>query len=225
MPPVNLQATMRTTKTGWIDVNPETSLQPPLGMPLSKRVLDIAVTGPALLLLSPFFAFIALCIKLDNKGPVFFKQNRYGLDGSIFQVYKFRSMTYQPDAGFVQATKHDARVTRIGAFIRRTSIDELPQLINVLKGEMSLVGPRPHPVSLDDDFAQRITGFMQRYGATPGITGWAQINGFRGETKTLEDMQGRFDHDMQYIEMRDLKLDIRIIVKTAIGGWTDANAY
>ena len=201
---------------------------PPLtqkSIPASKRALDIAITAPALLLLSPFLALVAVCIKLDNKGPIFFKQSRYGLGGCVFQVYKFRSMTYQPNAEFVQASKHDNRVTRVGAFIRRTSIDELPQLINVLKGEMSLVGPRPHPLSLDDDFAQRINGFMQRYGATPGITGWAQINGFRGETKTLEDMQGRFDHDIQYIEKRNLMLDIRIILKTAIGGWTDANAY
>ena len=201
---------------------------PPLtqkSIPASKRALDIAITAPALLLLSPFLALVAVCIKLDNKGPIFFKQSRYGLGGCVFQVYKFRSMTYQPNAEFVQASKHDSRVTRVGAFIRRTSIDELPQLINVLKGEMSLVGPRPHPLSLDDDFAQRINGFMQRYGATPGITGWAQINGFRGETKTLEDMQGRFDHDIQYIKKRNLMLDIRIILKTAIGGWTDANAY
>lgn len=194
-------------------------------MPLAKRLLDIAVTGPTLLLLSPFLAAVAICIKLDNKGPVLFRQKRYGLGGAIFEVYKFRSMTHQPNADFVQATKHDARITRVGAFIRRTSIDELPQLINVLKGEMSLVGPRPHPLSLDDDFKQRIPDFMQRYAATPGITGLAQIQGFRGETKTLQDMQNRFEHDIQYIKSRNLMMDIRIIVKTAIGGWTDSNAY
>jgi len=194
-------------------------------MPVAKRLLDLAITVPALLLLSPFLALVALCIKLDNPGPVFFKQKRYGLGGSIFEVYKFRSMTHAPGAAFVQAKKHDARATRVGAFIRRTSIDELPQLFNVLKGEMSLVGPRPHPLSLDDDFQQRIPNFMQRYSATPGITGWAQINGFRGETRSLEDMQGRYEHDMQYIFKRNLMMDLRIILGTAIGGWTDNNAY
>lgn len=225
MPRASQLAITPTTKIGWTDVNTTTASAVKNEMPTSKRLLDIAVTAPALVLLSPFLALVAIAIKLDNKGPVFFKQNRYGLGGSVFQVYKFRSMTYQPDAGFVQATKNDARVTRVGAFIRRTSIDELPQLINVIKGEMSLVGPRPHPLSLDDDFQQRIDGFMLRYGATPGITGWAQINGYRGETKTLQDMQGRYDHDMQYIEKRNLLLDMRIILKTAVGGWTDANAY
>lgn len=194
-------------------------------MPVTKRLLDLFITVPALLLLSPFLALVALCIKLDNPGPVFFKQKRYGLAGQIFEVYKFRSMSHQPDAEFVQAKKNDARVTRVGAIIRRTSIDELPQLLNVLKGEMSLVGPRPHPLSLDDDFSQRIPNFMQRYGATPGITGWAQINGFRGETRTLEDMQARYEHDMQYIAQRNVLMDLRIIFNTAIGGWTDANAY
>lgn len=203
----------------------ELSTAPAQGMPITKRALDIAITAPALITLLPLFALTALCIKLDNKGPVFFKQKRYGLGGKTFEVYKFRSMTYAPEAVFSQATKNDSRITRVGAFIRSTSIDELPQLINVVKGEMSLVGPRPHPLSLDDDFNQRIPGFMERYGATPGITGWAQVNGFRGETRTLEDMQNRFNHDMQYISKRNLLLDIRIIAKTAISGWTDSNAY
>ncbi len=194
-------------------------------MPMSKRALDLAITVPAIVLLSPFLAITALCIKLDNPGPVLFKQKRYGLGGSIFHVYKFRSMSFQPDAEFVQAKKNDARVTRVGAVIRRTSIDELPQLFNVLKGEMSLVGPRPHPLSLDDDYRQCIPELMKRYGATPGITGWAQINGLRGETRTVEDMQARINHDLQYIATRNTMMDIRIVLRTAIGGWTDPNAY
>lgn len=199
-------------------------------MPVSKRILDLSLALPALLVLAPLLAIVAVAIKRDNPGPALFKQKRYGLGGRIFDVYKFRSMSCEstPDSAstaFVQAMKNDARVTRIGAFIRRTSIDELPQLINVLKGEMSLVGPRPHPLALDDNFSQRIPDLMQRYGATPGITGWAQINGFRGETRALSDMKGRFDLDMAYIEQRNLWLDIKIISKTAVGGWTDANAY
>lgn len=206
----------------------DVSLPAPAAMPLSKRLLDLCLALPALLVLSPLLAIIAGGIKRDAPGPVFFKQKRYGLGGKVFDVYKFRSMAFEAKpatAPYAQATQHDPRVTRIGAFIRRTSIDELPQLINVVKGEMSLVGPRPHPLALDDDFSQRIPTLMQRYAATPGITGWAQINGFRGETRALADMQGRFDFDMAYIKQRNLWLDIKIIVKTALGGWTDANAY
>lgn len=207
-------------------MNTET-LQAPAtpAMPASKRLLDLALTVPALLLLAPALALVALWIKLDSPGPVLFRQKRYGLGGRVIEVFKFRSMCFDPGARFVQASKDDPRITRVGAFIRRTSIDELPQLFNVLRGDMSLVGPRPHPLALDDDFSGRIPGFMQRYGATPGITGWAQINGHRGETRTLEDMRARYEHDMQYLAERNLGLDIRIIARTAVGGWTDANAY
>lgn len=193
--------------------------------PIDKRLMDVAIALPALIFLAPFFALIGLCIKLEDPGPVFFKQKRYGLGAKIFEVYKFRSMTFAPKAEFSQAVKNDPRVTRIGAFIRRTSIDELPQLINVLLGDMSLVGPRPHPLSLDNDYKQRIPDLMHRYNAIPGITGWAQINGLRGETRTVEDMKARVEHDLHYVDHRSLLLDFRIILKTAVGGWTDPNAY
>jgi len=161
----------------------------------------------------------------QTPGPALFVQDRYGRGGKTFGVYKFRSMRFAPESAFVQATQGDSRVTGVGAFIRRTSIDELPQLFNVIKGEMSLVGPRPHPLKLDDAFSERIDGFMNRYNATPGITGLAQISGFRGETRTLEDMQSRFECDLEYIRTRSLFMDLRIICNTALSGWTDKNAY
>ena len=143
-----------------------------------------------------------------------FKQQRNGWGGKLFDVWKFRSMYEQEGEAFKQATQNDPRVTTVGRFIRRTSIDELPQLFNVLQGNMSLVGPRPHPVPLDDYFSKKIEAYFARHMIKPGITGLAQVNGFRGETETLDKMVGRFDYDLHYINNWSILLDLRILVKT-----------
>ncbi len=192
-----------------------------------KLIEDKLLASLALLLLGPLLVVIALLIKLDSPGPVFFRQKRYGFNHRPIMVYKFRTM-YHDSSGtqpFRQATRNDSRITRIGAFLRRTSLDELPQLFNVIDGSMSLVGPRPHPVELDDRFRQLIQGFEGRHNVKPGITGWAQINGFRGETDTLEKMEARIAHDIFYIENWSLWLDIKILIRTALGGWSGENAY
>ncbi len=181
----------------------------------------------AVILLAPVFVVIALLIKLDSPGPVLFRQRRYGFNKRPIMVYKFRTM-HHDSAGnqrFRQATKHDKRVTRLGRLLRKTSLDELPQLFNVLEGKMSLVGPRPHPVQLDDHFKRLIEGLDERHCVKPGITGWAQINGFRGETDTLDKMEARIAYDIAYIENWSLWLDIKILLRTAVGGWVDDNAY
>jgi putative colanic acid biosynthesis UDP-glucose lipid carrier transferase len=169
---------------------------------------------------------MALAIKLDSRGPVLFRQNRVGFNGNIFQVLKFRTMTHapEPDGELPQARRNDSRVTRIGKILRRTSLDELPQLVNVLRGDMSLVGPRPHAVPHDEYFAARINGYLGRHRMQPGITGWAQVNGLRGETETLGKMQRRVDHDLAYIEDWSLLLDLRIILRTLLC-LVDRNAY
>lgn len=190
-----------------------------------KAVMDRLVSLALLVLLSPLLALIALAIKIDSPGPVLFSQPRHGGGGRIITVYKFRSMTHGDARDFRQARKNDSRVTRTGAFLRRTSLDELPQLLNVLRGEMSLVGPRPHPLALNREFSGRLADYMQRHRVKPGITGLAQINGYRGETDTLEKMKKRLEYDLEYIENWSLLLDIRILARTAIAGWTDRNAY
>ncbi|WP_197469795.1 sugar transferase, partial [Alcanivorax sp. HI0033] len=162
------------------------------GISRSKRMLDITVAVMALLLLSPVFLVIAISVSLSSSGPVLFKQKRSGLYGAPFEIYKFRSMKVHDENGVVtQAKKNDERVTTVGRFIRRTSLDELPQFINVLKGEMSLVGPRPHALSHDKYYGERIESYNCRFFVKPGITGWAQINGSRGETETLKKMEDR----------------------------------
>ncbi|WP_407275612.1 undecaprenyl-phosphate glucose phosphotransferase [Halothiobacillus sp. DCM-1] len=190
---------------------------------LEDRVLAFLI----LLLISPVLVVIALGVKVSSKGPVLYKQRRHGWDGKPFNIYKFRSMKEEPDAtGEVpQAIKGDSRVTRFGAFLRRTSLDELPQFINVLQGRMSIVGPRPHAVEHNELYKSQIDGYMLRHKVKPGITGWAQINGWRGETETLDKMQKRIEYDLYYIEHWSLAFDLKIIFLTLFRGFVHKNAY
>lgn len=190
-----------------------------------KRVIDIILAGLLLILLAPLLLVIAVAIKLDSRGPVLFRQRRYGFNNESIIIYKFRSMRHEPEAPFRQATSTDPRVTAFGHFLRRSSFDELPQLFNVLAGTMSLVGPRPHPVELNQHFAAVIEGYMGRHRVKPGITGLAQINGLRGETDTLEKMRARVEHDIHYIENWSLALDLRILALTSFKSWSGPNAY
>ena len=182
---------------------------------LLKRASDIVLAFLILLAIAPLFAAIALAVKASSPGPVIFRQRRYGLDGEEIMVYKFRSMRVTEDGAVIrQATRDDERITAIGAFLRRTSLDELPQFINVLQGRMSIVGPRPHAVAHNELYRKLITGYMQRHKVKPGITGWAQVNGLRGETATLERMRARIEHDLDYLRNWSLRLDLYIIAKT-----------
>jgi Undecaprenyl-phosphate glucose phosphotransferase len=184
---------------------------------IAKRLLDLVGASLALILLSPLMLLAAIAIKLDTPGPVLFRQRRYGDNRDTFQVYKFRTMTLEgSQAPFRQATAGDARITRVGRWLRRTNIDELPQLVNVLEGSMSLVGPRPHPVALDDRFMPLIGAFARRYRIKPGITGWAQVNGHRGETDTIEKMRARVEADLFYMRNWSLWLDLRILLLTLV---------
>ena len=180
-----------------------------------KRGTDILVAGVALVLLAPLMLLIALAVRLSSPGPVIFRQRRYGLYGEEIYIYKFRSMTVLDDgADIMQARKNDGRVTRIGAFLRRTSLDELPQFINALQGRMSVVGPRPHAVAHNEQYRKLIKGYMLRHKVKPGITGWAQVNGLRGETATLDRMEARIQYDLDYLRNWSLWLDLWIILKT-----------
>lgn len=191
-----------------------------------KRIEDMLVGGLILLLISPLMLLIAVGIKLTSPGAVLFKQRRYGLKGDVVEVWKFRSMTVCDDGDrIVQAQKNDARVTPFGAFLRRTSLDELPQFINVLQGQMSIVGPRPHAVAHNEEYRRLIHGYMLRHKVKPGITGWAQVNGWRGETDTLDKMQGRVDCDLAYVRNWSLWLDIKIIFMTVFKGFFGKNVY
>jgi len=180
-----------------------------------KRVADIGFAAGILILISPVLFVIAIGVKLSSPGPVIFKQRRYGLDGQEILVYKFRSMTVTEDGTKVtQATKNDQRVTKFGAFLRKSSLDELPQFLNVLQGRMSVVGPRPHAVSHNEMYRKLIKGYMIRHKVKPGITGWAQVNGLRGETETLDKMKARIDYDIDYLRNWSPKLDMYIILRT-----------
>ncbi|NQY88102.1 MAG: undecaprenyl-phosphate glucose phosphotransferase [Colwellia sp.] len=192
-----------------------------------KRAEDLILGSMILCLIAIPMCFIALAIKLTSKGPIIFKQKRYGLDGKEIQIYKFRSMAlvHKRINDVVQATKFDARITPIGAILRRTSLDELPQFINVLQGNMSIVGPRPHAVVHNEEYRQLIDGYMLRHKAKPGITGWAQINGWRGETDTLLKMEKRIEFDLTYIQRWSLLFDLKIILLTIFKGFIDKNAY
>lgn len=191
-----------------------------------KRLTDLAITSVLLLLLAIPMAIIAVAIKLTSPGPVFFRQRRYGLDGREILVWKFRSMQVMENGGVVtQATKNDPRVTRLGSILRRTSLDELPQLFNVLEGTMSLVGPRPHATAHNEHYRQVIDGYMLRHKVRPGITGLAQVNGWRGETNTLEKMAKRVEFDHRYIHNWSWWLDLRILFRTAFVVFGAKNAY
>ena len=193
---------------------------------LLKRTLDIAVSLVGLLLLSPILISIAVAIKVTSPGPVFFKQTRYGLNGRPIKVWKFRSMKTMDDGAVVrQAQKNDSRLTSIGGFLRSSSLDELPQFLNVLGGSMSVVGPRPHAVAHNEMYRDLIPGYMLRHKVKPGITGWAQINGWRGETDTLDKMHKRIEFDIEYIRRWSIWLDIKIIWMTAFKGFFGSNAY
>lgn len=192
---------------------------------LAKRIEDIVFGSIALLLLGPLMLLIALVVKLDSPGPVLFCQPRSGRQREIICIYKFRTMYARRDNSFRQARRHDPRVTRFGAFLRRTSLDELPQLFNVIQGSMSLVGPRPHPLQLDEDFSYAVPTLSSRYHVKPGITGWAQINGFRGETRHVRDMVRRVEHDRHYIRHWSFWLDVKILCLTVVKGWTHDNAF
>lgn len=194
---------------------------------LIKTIEDRVLSALILLLISPLLLLIAVGVKLSSPGPVLFRQKRLGLGGEEITVLKFRSMKLHADAPgqVTQATKNDERVTPFGAFLRRTSLDELPQFFNVLRGEMSIVGPRPHALAHNEQYKELVDRYMLRHLMKPGITGWAQINGFRGETDTLEKMEKRVEHDLYYIEHWSLWLDLRIIALTIVRGFKDGNAY
>lgn len=180
-----------------------------------KRWIDVLIASLALVVLLPVGLLVALAIKIESPGPVLFWQLRYGRNRSSFYICKFRSMTVTESKGdFTQATRNDARVTRIGKFLRSTSLDELPQLYNVLRGEMSLVGPRPHAIAMDDAFAEVISNFNDRHLVRPGLTGLAQVSGFRGPTEALEHIQYRVHHDRLYISKWSVLLDMKILVRT-----------
>ena len=192
-----------------------------------KLLEDKVLSFFLLIMFSPLILLIALAVKLESEGPVLFRQSRKGFNGKNFSVFKFRTMYHNrpSDIGSAQAKQNDSRVTTIGRFLRRTSLDELPQLLNVINGNMSLVGPRPHPNALDDEFCNVISGYFARHRVKPGITGWAQVNGFRGETDIPEKMQSRIEHDMHYIENWSFWLDAKILVMTAIVVGFQKNAY
>lgn len=193
---------------------------------LVKRLSDIVIASLLLVLLAPLLLVIALAVKATSPGPVVFKQRRYGLDGKEIVVYKFRSMRVCEDGGAIrQAQKGDPRITPVGAFLRRSSLDELPQFVNVLQGRMSLVGPRPHAVAHNELYRKLINGYMVRHKVKPGITGWAQVNGCRGETDSLEKMQTRIDLDLEYLRNWSLGLDLQIILQTAGVVIRGNNAY
>ncbi len=191
-----------------------------------KRVEDLILATIILSIISIPLAIIAAGVKITSHGPVFFKQRRYGLNGKEIRVLKFRTMTVLEDGPVVtQAVKGDQRVTRFGAFLRSTSLDELPQFIQVLTGEMSIVGPRPHAVAHNELYRAKIHGYMLRHKVKPGITGWAQVNGWRGETDTVDKMEKRVEHDLEYIRHWGLFWDLKIIFMTIFGGKKSENAY
>jgi putative colanic acid biosynthesis UDP-glucose lipid carrier transferase len=193
---------------------------------LVKTVSDYAIALAALLLTAPLMLLIALGIKLSSPGPVLFRQRRYGLDGRQITVYKFRTMRVLEDGDQVrQATRDDERITPLGRILRRTSLDELPQFVNVLQGRMSVVGPRPHAVAHNEQYRKLIDGYMVRHKVKPGVTGWAQVNGFRGETDTVEKMQQRIEYDLAYLRNWSLRLDLQIIARTILVMFYDKRAY
>ncbi|MCF6255908.1 MAG: undecaprenyl-phosphate glucose phosphotransferase [Gammaproteobacteria bacterium] len=192
-----------------------------------KAVEDRVLALLILVLISPLLAFVALGVKFSSPGPMLFKQKRHGWDGKPIKIYKFRSMVVHCEDGdtVTQARKCDYRITKFGAFLRRTSLDELPQFVNVLQGKMSIVGPRPHAIAHNEQYKDQIEAYMLRHKVKPGITGWAQVNGWRGETDTLDKMRKRVEYDLYYIENWSLWFDIKIIIRTVFTGFTNKNAY
>jgi putative colanic acid biosynthesis UDP-glucose lipid carrier transferase len=193
---------------------------------LAKRVSDILFSSALILLLAPVLVAVAIGVRRSGPGPIVFKQRRYGLDGKEIIVYKFRSMTVTEDGDltYTQVIRNDSRVTPFGAVIRKTSLDELPQLFNVLEGTMSLVGPRPHAVAVNEQYRRLISGYMVRHKVKPGITGWAQVNGFRGGDD-LESMKNRVEADLEYLRNWSIGLDISILLRTLALVWADRRAF
>lgn len=191
-----------------------------------KRVEDLIVSLAILFFISPILLTIAIIIKCTSPGPIIFKQLRYGIDGKAIKVWKFRSMTVMENGDkVIQAKRGDIRITPFGGFLRRTSLDELPQFFNVIKGDMSIVGPRPHAVAHNEQYRKLIKGYMLRHKMKPGITGWAQINGWRGETDVLEKMEKRVEYDLYYIQNWSLWMDLKIIFLTVFKGFVNKSAY
>jgi Undecaprenyl-phosphate glucose phosphotransferase len=191
-----------------------------------KRTFDVLISCVGLVFLTPILLAIAATVKLDSPGPVLFRQIRHGYNNEAIRVFKFRTMTSaESGCAFTQAQKNDRRVTRVGRILRRTNIDELPQLLNVLAGDMSIVGPRPHPVAMNEYFRKQIAPFSRRHNVKPGITGWAQVNGHRGETDTLEKMQRRIECDLYYIDNWSFFFDIKIILLTLFSKSAYVNAF
>ena len=184
---------------------------------VAKRAEDLLLASVGLVLISPLLLMVVLAIKLDSRGPVLFKQKRLGFNNNTIVVYKFRTMVHrpEPETDVPQAVRGDVRVTRLGRLLRRSSIDELPQLFNVLRGEMSLVGPRPHALSHNERYAQQIDAYLGRHRVQPGITGWAQVHGLRGETDTIDKMQRQIDYDLAYIDQWSFTLDLKIMALTS----------
>jgi undecaprenyl-phosphate galactose phosphotransferase/putative colanic acid biosynthesis UDP-glucose lipid carrier transferase len=213
-----MQSVMSVRSASHFAVMPSIELQrPPLSATecMFKRSLDLLCSLVAILALFPLLALVAFIIKIDSPGPIIFKQRRAGFNGRHFMIYKFRSMSVLEDgAKIVQARRNDPRVTRIGRILRQTSIDELPQLFNVLKGDMSLVGPRPHALAHDDEYKVLIENYAGRHHVKPGLTGWAQVHGYRGETQRIEQMASRVEFDLWYINNWSLSLDLQILLKT-----------
>ena len=194
--------------------------------PVLKRLEDIVIGVPALIVFAPVMLLIAAAIKLDSPGPVLFRQKRHGLNHRVIVVRKFRSMrVMEPGAEVTQATRNDPRVTRLGRFLRRSSLDELPQLINIIGGTMSLVGPRPHALVHNEHYGEMLERYANRHQVKPGLTGWAQVNGFRGETQTPDDMRQRVEYDLHYIDTWSLFSDLKILALTPFLGFTSKNAY
>jgi Undecaprenyl-phosphate glucose phosphotransferase len=203
-------------------------LRPPLSLLsiITKRLFDIAISAVALIALSPLLAMVAILIKLDSPGPAFFLQRRYGFNQRMFRIVKFRTMkTTEDGADVLQVTQGDDRVTRVGQFLRRWNIDELPQLLNVLRGDMSLVGPRPHALAHDESWGRKIARYAKRHNMRPGISGWAQVNGFRGNIKNDEDFRQRIVYDLFYIDNWSIWFDIRILFLTVFSRKAYRNAY
>jgi Undecaprenyl-phosphate glucose phosphotransferase len=227
--PVDIGAMLGSARLGELGTLVTVEL---FGSPMSaadrilKRLFDVLAASFGLLFLWPLLLLVAIAIKLFSSGPIFFRQTRHGYNNDVIRVFKFRTMTTTEDGhAFTQAKKNDPRITGIGQFLRQSNIDELPQLLNVLVGDMSIVGPRPHPISMNQTFERQISPLSRRHNVKPGITGWAQVNGYRGETDTLEKMQRRFEYDIHYIENWSFLLDVKIILMTIFSKAAYRNAF
>jgi putative colanic acid biosysnthesis UDP-glucose lipid carrier transferase len=222
----NSQSTDRSEAVG---VSNDFSLSPapsaPVGRSLAKRLFDLMTASALLVFFAPMMLLIAMLVRATSPGPALFKQRRTGLNGKVFYIYKFRTMTVMEDGRLLPARREDSRVTRVGAILRRSSLDELPQLFNVLRGEMSLVGPRPHAISHDELYCTLLPTYVERFRARPGLTGLAQVTGFRGEMKTIDCLKGRVEADLRYIAQWSLLMDVKVLFTTALLIWQDERAY